>query len=246
MLLFASCTGGKKVVDKGGADSVLSSEDALRRVRASYLDFERLNSNADLFVNTSMFKGSINAKIRIVKDSVIWLSATKLGFEVGRLLITPDSVFMVERLQKTYIRESIDGLSRLAGMSLGYKMIEDFLIGNPYLNEVSNTVSFLSQDSFSIKPEFNQVVIEHLVDSRDFKLLQTTVRDDKSKMDAEMEFQDYRSLEGEQIFSYFRNITLDNGVDEPTTGSIKFNNPELNVEKAINFSIPGSYSARKF
>lgn len=245
-LLLGSCTGAKKIVDEKETNAELSAEESLRKVRATFLDFQTLNSNTDLYVNSSMFTGSIGAKLRIVKDSVIWMSASKFGFEVARVLITKDSVFMVERVQKTYIRESIEALSELAGVSVGYDVLQDFLVGNPYLDEGSNEVAYYTGDTLSIKPAFNEIDIKHLVDKNDFKLLQTTVRDDKSKMDAGMGFEDYRALEDEQIFSYFRNITLDNGVDEPTTASIKFNNPELNIEKAIKFSIPDSYTPRKF
>jgi hypothetical protein len=244
--LFSSCTGSKKAAKKAASGAELSAEEALTRVRGAFLEFESLHSNVELYVKTSMFSGSVNAKLRMVKDSVIWLSATKLGFEVGRVLITKDSVFMVERLQRTYIQESFETLSDMAQFTFDYKFLEDFMIGNPYLHETINEVSYINRDSFTIRPILEQVKIEHTIDNKDYKLLETTVQDDKTKMFGDLEFQDYRALSSNEIFSYFRSIRIYSGDDEENAVSIKFINPELNVEKEIKFSIPPSYTPRKF
>ena len=50
-----------------------------------------------VFVNEKAIP--LNANIRMQKDSVIWISATALlGIEAVRLLITPDSFKMINRL----------------------------------------------------------------------------------------------------------------------------------------------------
>lgn len=242
---LSSCTGSKKAGKKAESGAELSAEEALRRVRGTFLEFESLNSNVELYLKTSMFSGSVNAKIRMVKDSVIWLSATKLGFEVGRVLITKDSVFVVERLQRTYIKESFEALSDMAEFTFDYKFLEDFMMGSPYLHESANEVTYINRDSFKVKPILDQLKIEHTIDNNNYKLLETTVQDDKTKMFGTLEFQDYRPLSGNEFFSYFRNINIYSGDDEENAVSIKFINPELNIEKAIQFSIPPSYTPRK-
>ena len=50
----------------------------------------------------------INAQLRMRKDSVIWISASAfLGIEAARLLLTPDSFKMINRLNSTYISSDI-------------------------------------------------------------------------------------------------------------------------------------------
>jgi hypothetical protein len=244
--LISSCTGSRKAAEKGKPGEELSAEEAVKRVQSRFLEFESLSSNADLYIKSSMFSGSVNAKIRMVKDSVIWMSASKLGFEVGRVLITQDSVFMMERLQRTYIKESFEALSDMAEFSFDYRFLEDFMLGNPYLHESMNEVSYISKDSFLVIPMVDKIEVVHTIDNRDYKLLETTVNDDKTKMFATLAFEDYRALSTNEIFSYFRNITLNSGDDEENAISIKFVNPEINVDKSIKFSIPPSYTPRKF
>lgn len=240
-----SCTGGKNIVDKKNVEE-LSEEATIRKVKSTFLTFDHFNSNADLFIKSDMFSGSVNAKFRMIRDSVVWISASKLGFEVGRILITQDSVFLMERLQKTYIKSSFDELSELAGLSLDFNFVQDFLMGNPYLSEVQNEVKYFESDSLLIEPSLNELKILHKMDLSNFKLQSTMVRDDETKMDAVMSYGDYNEIGQDQLFSYFRNIVLDDGSGEKNEISIKFNNPEINVEKEIRFSIPSSYSPREF
>ena len=46
----------------------------------------------------------LNARlhVRILRDSVIWVQLQKFGFEVGRMLITQDSAFFINRFERTY------------------------------------------------------------------------------------------------------------------------------------------------
>ena len=45
----------------------------------------------------------VNANIRINRDSVIWISLkAALGIEVLRTMITPDSIYFMSRMDKTY------------------------------------------------------------------------------------------------------------------------------------------------
>ena len=53
----------------------------------------------------------VNATIRMHKDSLIWASVNAvLGIEAMRLLITKDSVFLLDKLNKTYTTRSVDYL----------------------------------------------------------------------------------------------------------------------------------------
>ncbi|GLR18531.1 DUF4292 domain-containing protein [Portibacter lacus] len=245
VIFCISCTGGKKIVDNKNVEE-LSEEATIRKVKSTFVTFDHFNSNADLFIKTEMFTGSVNAKFRMIKDSVIWIAANKLGFEVGRVLITQDSVFMMERLQRTYVKASFDELSEMAGMQLDFNFVQDFLMGNPYLGETSNEVTYFASDSLLIKPALYDLKIAHNIDLSNYKLTSTSIRDDETKMDATLHYSDYKEIEENQLFSYIRDILLDDGSSEKREISIKFNNPEINVEKNIKFSIPDTYTAREF
>ena len=62
--------------------------------------------------STLNFSGSL----RMRRDSTIWISATVMGIEAMRALVTSDSVFLVNRFEKTYLTEPIAVLTQMVHM----------------------------------------------------------------------------------------------------------------------------------
>lgn len=73
---------------------------------------------------TKNFKGSI----KIEKDSIIWIDITaSVGIPVARLLITPDSVKMMDRLKKTYFVDDFGFFSDKLNMDLDFYSFQSIL-----------------------------------------------------------------------------------------------------------------------
>lgn len=56
---------------------------------------------------------TFSLRIHILKDSLLWLSASAFGIEGARGLVRPDSAFLLQRLEKTLYYTSLDTLRRL-------------------------------------------------------------------------------------------------------------------------------------
>lgn len=70
--------------------------------------FDRLESKVNINFRSTQGSNSLAAQVKIQKDSCLWVSLQPfLGIEVGRLLLTTDSVFVMNRLQKSYARASL-------------------------------------------------------------------------------------------------------------------------------------------
>lgn len=79
--------------------------------------------------NKSSFKGNI----RIQKDSLIWMSiAPVLGIEMARIMITPDSVKVIDRHNKSYFTKDYAYVNRYLNNALDFDMLQAFLIGNDF------------------------------------------------------------------------------------------------------------------
>jgi hypothetical protein len=74
------------------------------------------------------FKGSIRMK----RDSIIWMSITKLGgVEMVRMVLTLDSIKVINKWDKTYFLGALSNLKEFGGVSVDYFTLQDFLIGQP-------------------------------------------------------------------------------------------------------------------
>jgi len=82
------------------------------------------------------------------KDSVIWVSINAaLGIEAFRVLITPDSVKVLNKLDKVAQLRSVNYLQEVTQLPFDFYTLQDLIIGNPiYLD--SNIVSFKRDDEY--------------------------------------------------------------------------------------------------
>lgn len=126
-LLLNGCKTGKMATTPSGLPRITTAE-LLDSVNANSYSF----LSAKLSVNHSNEKGtqSFGARLRIKKDSVIWVSITPaLGIEVVRVVITPDSIKMVNRLDQKYFVESFDKTNELLQLQINYQVLQSVLTG---------------------------------------------------------------------------------------------------------------------
>src|SRR6476659_11127350 len=119
IVLMASCRSTKKIqtaISKKdtSAKVVLQGvkEDSLQYFRkmvsdinANRIQYNTFTSKVNIdYEGNDGKKYNINANIRMYKDSAIWISANALlGIEAMRVLITRDSVKLLNKLEKTYM-----------------------------------------------------------------------------------------------------------------------------------------------
>jgi hypothetical protein len=112
-------------------------------LKSNEFQFTKLNAklNAEVAIDSSF--NSFVVSLRIRKDSIIWMSISKLGIEGARVLITKDSVSFMNRINNTYFKGDFSYLSKLLNTQLDFEMLQSLLVGN--------SVAFYDEDE-KIKP----------------------------------------------------------------------------------------------
>ncbi len=197
VVTLASCKSAKKIqtaitktktdttqmiiVDNAHADSVAVIHDLMLK----------LNSNRIVTFKTFSAKMKVNYRdkegeqpeltvfIRMQKDSLIWVSvnATIFSYEALRVLITPDSVKVLNKKDKIVQLRSVSYLKELVDLPFDFYTLQDFLLGNPiYLD--SNVVSYKKNDQ-SITLMNVGSLFKHLlsITSGDYLLLHSKLDD---------------------------------------------------------------------
>jgi len=73
----------------------------------------------------------VTASLRMAEDSLIWLSLTPgLGIEVARLLFTRDSLFFVDKINKSYFRLSYSQAAYVVGAPVSFEYMQAVILGN--------------------------------------------------------------------------------------------------------------------
>jgi len=166
MVAIAACRPAKKVQKLGNvittkdtastvtnpATSVVDSAAIIRNV-VSKLDSQRINfktfnAKVKMDYDGSEGNGQATVYVRMQKDSIIWLSLTgALGIEGFRVIITKDSVKLMNKLDKVVQFRSIQYLKDLTHVPINFYDMQNILVGNPiYLD--SNIVSYKFSDDY--------------------------------------------------------------------------------------------------
>lgn len=114
-LLVSACSAHKKVVQPTPPQS-----------------FEWLTANMDIQAEgNGMTYNDLSGQIRMRKDSIVWFSVTAtMGVEALRAKISNDSIWILNRLEKTYLAEPLDTVSTQLGIPLSLPLIQTLLLDN--------------------------------------------------------------------------------------------------------------------
>jgi hypothetical protein len=91
-------------------------------------DYVEIKSDAEALLPDGQ-RQTFNLVIKIKKDSTIWVSARKFGFEGARALITTDSFFVINRLDRSFIGEPIYKIRDFIGFESSLIQLQNILLG---------------------------------------------------------------------------------------------------------------------
>jgi hypothetical protein len=75
---------------------------------------------------------SLGISIRVRKDSLIWASVTApFGIELFRAVLTKDSVYYINRTNKTYFAKPIAHISKIIKTDIAFNEIQEMIMASP-------------------------------------------------------------------------------------------------------------------
>jgi hypothetical protein len=94
--------------------------------------FEWMTANLDIQAEgNGMSFDNLSGQLRMRNDSIVWLSVTAtMGVEVLRAKVNNDSVWILNRMEKTYLAEPLDSLGAKVGMPLSLPLVQTLLLDN--------------------------------------------------------------------------------------------------------------------
>ena len=100
-------------------------------LKENELDFNYASAKINCELTFENEEHSFNISVRCRKDSVIWLSISKLGIDAARALITKDTVkIMLGLTEKKYFIGDYTYINELLHSNLDYDMLQALLFGN--------------------------------------------------------------------------------------------------------------------
>ncbi len=158
--LLAACGTVKKGAAPGGtttaSTTTVTTGDPRDAVIAKLGDWQTMQTGGNIKLNAgSSFSSSI--QVRMVKDQAIYISLRPmLGIEAGRLIITADSLYAVDKIHKRYIAEKVSILT--SGIPVTVSEVQDMFLGRPFIIG-KGTVDNETKSGLNVTREGNTVVL---------------------------------------------------------------------------------------
>ncbi len=207
-------------------------------------DFQYLTAKAKIRFDDGTKELGGTANLRVQKDSVIWMSISPgLGVEVGRLLISTDSIFFIDRLNRNYLSLGYEQLSSEYNFDINYKLIEAIVIGNlifPYKRESLKK----EPEGLSYTQDFDNYVFTNYIGNVSHKLERLNVKDLDTETSISVNYGEFKEV-GEEIFPFMIEATLNFASDakHSTNISIGFNRAQIeNGPLKFPFDVPDKYT----
>ncbi|MBN9484988.1 MAG: hypothetical protein BGO70_05295 [Bacteroidetes bacterium 43-93] len=184
------------------------------------------------------------AHIRIKKDSIIWINVTALGgtIPVARVLITPDSISLINNLQKEVRQLQIGDVNKLLPVSVDFATMQNLIMGN-VLKQSGNPVDVGDfGGTWTMQVKDSQMVQQLSFNKADssIRTLQMRTADDSTQ--GLVQYGGYEIIDN-KLFSMQRVITINNAGDEHYI-DMNFNKVDFDEPLDFPFNIPKSYDKK--
>lgn len=261
VVLFASCRPVKKVqrIDEAISkkdtaqtvvipvtekiDSASIGRGYLKTVSNNKIDFKTFTAKVKIEYQDKEGGDQGTANIRIQKDSAIWVQVTgPFGVDVLRLMVTPDSVVLMNKLKKTVQYRTIEYLQELTQIPFDFSTLQDFIVGNPIFLD-SNVVSYRAKESETLILMVGKV-FKHLITLDGNNNIVHSKLDDVDAIrnrTGDISYSDFETLNGKP-FPTKRSITVsENGKLDVTMDYKQF---KIDEPVTFPFSVPKNFKVK--
>ncbi len=242
VFLSASACKGNKGTSKGSVKNK-SAKFLVKKIRQDYLDADWLNAKARINFKSDEISQGATLLLRMRKDSAIWMSGKKFGIEGVRVLITPDSVFMLDRLNNEYRTKDLHWVREQFSLPADFNDLQNILLGNIVLLPEAKQLN-ASVD----KKQYHLSEKEPMTLSKDYWINGFNYAPERMefKMEAEgrnamVEYSQHAKVDQLGDFPYHRFFSFKSPETGDVTLDMKFSKVEVNVPKSMKFSVPGHY-----
>lgn len=259
---FESCKTSIKTVkikepNKRDSISVVdtSSQNIYKLLRAHEFSSDWLFAKANVQSEMDGKVNSFSISMKIKKDSVIWIYISPLlGIEAARVLVTRDSLKIMDRISKKYQLADYKYLRDLLRINLNFDIIQAMFTGNffAYRNE-NKFASVYVEDKYYIlstlskrklkrsleEKDPNKPVIQDMwIDDSSFRIIRNRIEDEKINKTIEINYSDFRNTE-KGMFPF--KCTTRINADKQIRIDIEYSKLTLGEPQDFPFSIPESY-----
>lgn len=226
----------------------------INEVERNKFDFDNFQAKMNLKIEINNKSYSLKGQIRMKKDSLIWTTVSlPLGLEIARFKMSNDSVFFMNRTEKTYFMENIQVLNDISPMITSFDLIQSVLIGNDinlresdsYKVEINNDeynllITNKLKKSIKHKDDDWKVVMKDIcIDPQLYKITKYYIKEyNNSKRKIDVQYSDFQKVNDKYVPT---KIMIQIHGDLNLKVNITYSNISVDNDLEYMFNIPKKY-----
>jgi hypothetical protein len=255
---FLSCKTTRKVVETPSASVKLRGEEVIQvfdSVMVKQFSFDYLSAKANVsYTDKSGETGDFDINLRLKKDSAIWISITPLlGIEVARVFINHDSIMLLDRLHKKFLKKDYKYFEELMNTNVNFDMIQSVIVGNyfQYL-EKEKLRSLYEEEPFVILSTLNKRQAKRALEEKDpnkpvvqdfwidgnYRIAKSRISDEKKGRWVEATYKNFTDVKG---YLFPNNLVVTVASSSPTIIRVEYTKVLSEDTLAMPFTIPEKY-----
>lgn len=251
-LLLNSCHTAKKAArtpeketPPHTAEKALSPGFLLEKLKEKTIPYKTFTARAKLNITTPReSQRGIAAYIRMQKDSAIWVSVRPvLGIELIRVLITPDSVKMINFFQRTLTAAGADSLQQLLHIPYNFSSLQDMIMGNPVFLASPEDISE-SGDVITFSCPGNDLISSYQLTATDFLMQSNTLtvkQDSGPPRYSNQLFADYTEISG---YAFSTKRVIEVRAPQASHAELQFSRVAIDEPVSFPFPEPDGFSVK--
>jgi len=205
-------------------------------------DFNTFSGKAKIDFEGNGQKQDLIAHIRVRKDSLIWASVSAMGgvIQVARVLITPDTIKMVNYLDRKAIVLPMSDAQKLLPAKADFTTLQHLILGTVLRKQGTVSAAYTNEQNMVLVVEDSNAIQQanySLTDST-FTMLQMQSPNENGPVGIVL-MSDYQMVDNRK-FATKRKIQIQNTNNQFFLG-LDFNNVDFDKVLEFPFSIPKNY-----
>lgn len=226
--LFLASACNKKIVGgndgRDGVTNVSKAAQVIKGMEANSFDTEYMEGRANVKLESRDLNIGGTATIRLEKDKAIWMSVKKFGFEGARVLVRPDSFFVINRLNGDYTAEPLSYIEKKYKIPARFDLLQEAILGNAVF--FSRDLELTSEgDDYLLSGRDLRFATRYKIDARGFKLTEMELKELAQNRTLTISNSDFRKAEGKESapdFAHQRTVSIDAEATGPAKMDLAF------------------------
>ncbi len=209
------------------------------------IEFSTFSGKAKMHYEGKGQKQEFTTNFRIKKDQIIWASVTALGgiVQVARVYITPDSIKLINYLEKQLMTMPLSEASKVLPVPADFSTLQNLIIGNVLRPDGRLTDATDFGGTLSIQAEEKDLTQQVTYNKADSTIRSLQLRSaDQNGPAGMVQYGNYENVNN-QKFSTSRAINVINAGEQYYL-DMNFNNVEFDKNLDYPFSIPKNYTRK--